>query len=149
MLLPPLGRAQESAMRRNRVAPMLKMQSSPTKDRRPAMLGPANMEERGSHRVGTIPVANRIDGLRSHIGHLSVCFCGKMGWLFNSKTASSFWTVESSGLSSASTGSTMLLRFMMLFPSSMGLKGEEASKENNWEQNKGGVLCRCLAIVVL
>ena len=64
-----LGRAQASAMRRKRDAPRLKMQSSPVKESRLAMLGPRKMDDMGSHRVGTMPVARR-GGPTSHIGHL-------------------------------------------------------------------------------
>lgn len=64
------GRAQASAMRRNNVAPMLKIQSSPTKESKPAMLGPRNTDDNGNQRVGTTPVASKTEGPRSHIGHL-------------------------------------------------------------------------------
>lgn len=56
-------------MRRKRVAPRLKMQSSPTKESRLAMLGPRKMDDMGSQRVGTIPVARRQAGPRIHNGH--------------------------------------------------------------------------------
>ncbi|CAK9159387.1 unnamed protein product [Ilex paraguariensis] len=46
------------------------MQSSPVDERRLAMVGPRKMEDMGNHEVGTIHVARRIEGPRSHIGHL-------------------------------------------------------------------------------
>ena len=57
-------------MRRKRVAPRLKMQSSPTSESRLAILGPRKIDDIGSHRVGTIPVAKRQAGPRIHNGHL-------------------------------------------------------------------------------
>ncbi|MFS7924926.1 hypothetical protein Hanom_Chr03g00278341 [Helianthus anomalus] len=57
-------------MSRNNDAPRLKMQSSPVNDSKLAIFGPKKTEEIGNQRVGTIPVANRINGPISHIGHL-------------------------------------------------------------------------------
>lgn len=65
-----LGREHASAMSRNNDAPKLNMQSSPVNDKRLAIFGPKKIDETGNQRVGTIPVARRIDGPISHIGHL-------------------------------------------------------------------------------
>ena len=64
------GREQASAMRRKRVAPRLNMQSSPIKESRLAILVPRKIDDIGNHNVGTMPVARRMEGPRSHNGHL-------------------------------------------------------------------------------
>jgi hypothetical protein len=65
-----LGLEQESAMRRKSVAPRLKMQSSPIKESKLAILEPRKIEDNGNHNVGAMPVARRTEGPRSHMGHL-------------------------------------------------------------------------------
>lgn len=59
-----------SDMSRKRDAPRLKMQSSPVRERRLAMLGPRKIDDIGSHKVGTTPVTKRSAGPRSHRGRL-------------------------------------------------------------------------------
>ncbi|GER46464.1 acyl-CoA N-acyltransferase [Striga asiatica] len=81
------ARAAESAMRRKREAPRLKMQSRPVRERRPDTVGPGNMEEMGSHRVGTMPVRRRVVGpsryrgvvLMEVFGSEVFGFCGDRG----------------------------------------------------------------------
>lgn len=97
---------------------MLKRQSSPTKERRPAILGPRNTEDRGNHSVGTMPVTRRTEGPKSHIGHLRG-WCSKGGWFFISITSSSPWKIGIPDLSSASMASTILLPLMIASPSSV------------------------------
>ncbi|KAK4848946.1 hypothetical protein QYF36_019078 [Acer negundo] len=50
------GREHESAIRRKRVAPRLKMLSKPIKESKLAILGLRNMDDIVSHRVVTMPV---------------------------------------------------------------------------------------------
>ena len=49
---------------------MLKMQSSPIRASKPAILAPRKTEGRGRNSVGAIPVSSRIEGPNTQSGHL-------------------------------------------------------------------------------
>lgn len=69
-----MGREHASDINRKSVAPKLKMQSRPVRAKSVAIFVPRKIDESGNQRVGIIPVARRIDGPTSHIGHLMYAF---------------------------------------------------------------------------
>lgn len=103
-----LDRAQESAMRRKRVAPRLKMKSSPINESRLTILGPRNMEEIGNHRVGTMPVTRRSDGPNIHIGHLRY-WNRSAGFLLVSVTSSVLAAGAGAGAGASSFSSAFIV----------------------------------------
>ncbi|CAM8994219.1 unnamed protein product [Rhodiola kirilowii] len=121
---------------------MLNMQSKPTKESRLAMLGPMNIDDIGSHSVGTMPVVRSRDGPRIHKGHLRIC-TDDFGGLDFVSAVSSFLTTGASTASSELMVSNMLAVFSknLLSASSRGVYVTgEGSHGDDFVQQTGEIL---------